>query len=100
MKYVLTMALLMFADAMSTVALLQLGLATEANPLMSALIGFNSMLFILTKTVIGMLAGVGLAYNAKQTQNTSYLKLHGARFTIVISMLLITWHIVCWIVKT
>lgn len=90
MRYPIALMLLMLADAISTVGMLRLGIATEANPLMDWAIGISTFGFLVGKGVVGLLAGFALA----TCPRASF-----ARKALLLVMVgLILWHIVGWVV--
>ena len=85
-KYPLALALLMGADAASTVALVDLGMASEANPLMAWVLGLSTIGFVVGKALLGFLSGCVLIHNPR-----------AARIMALVMTLLACWYICCWV---
>lgn len=85
MRYPVILMLLMLADAVSTLALLKSGLATEANPLMALVIGWSYIGFVIGKGCIGFMAGIVLRHSPK-----------AARVVALLYVCVLFWHIIGW----
>jgi len=85
MRYPIALMLLMLADAGSTIGMLRVGAATEANPLMAVLITYSWFGFLAGKGVLGFMAGLVLKHDPK-----------AARVVALLYVCLILWHIVGW----
>jgi hypothetical protein len=97
MKFILALTLLMLADAVSTVFLVKFGPCNEVNPIAAWGLSIGAIFFISAKTMIGLLAGVGLAYCVaykrgwgKSIQFVRYLM-------VMIYGILMVWHVLCWL---
>jgi len=86
MRYPIALALLMLADAASTIGMLHLGMASEANPLMAVMITYSTCGFVAGKGILGFMAGLVLRHNPK-----------AARIAALLYVCLILWHIIGWI---
>lgn len=86
MKYAAALALLMLADAASTVGLTQLGLASEANPLMDKLLSLSMGGFMFCKGLLGFGGGLAISQHRR-----------AVLLTCVIYCGLMLWHILAWL---
>ena len=85
MRYPIALMLLMLTDALSTLAMLKGGLATEANPLMALVIGWSWVGFLLGKGALGLMAGLMLRHSPK-----------AARVVALLYVCVLLWHILGW----
>lgn len=85
MRYPIALMLLMLADALSTLAMVQGGLATEANPLMFLVLGWSYIGFVVGKGILGFMAGIVLRHNPKT-----------ARIVALLYVCILLWHILGW----
>ena len=86
MRYAAALALLMLADAVSTIGLTQLGLASELNPLMARLMLHSHLRFVLCKIILGFAGGLAISDNRR-----------AVLLTCVVYCGLMLWHITAWL---
>jgi len=84
MKYALALTILMIADAVSTILLVDLG-HQEVNPLMTILMACSIPGFLLVKATLGFIGGIALRNQPRVGRIMLYLMLGIA-----------IWHILCW----
>lgn len=97
MYYMIAMALLHLADAISTVGLVREAGCFEANPVMALLLGFGSLVFVVVKFCCGFAMGAFLQYthllNIERGKSTAPC----LRLTVHIYIIVILWHCICWL---
>jgi hypothetical protein len=82
------LTLFMLADAISTLGLIQVGIASEGNPLMAGLVT-SPWLFLAVKGLLGLLGDVILP-------SVGWIVVY--RMLLGIYSLLCIYHCVCWLV--